>query len=81
MSPEDESLSPYLNSLSPVSNELSPANIQDLSTNSINSEDTGYTGDKSDNAMERKMMFLIIVEVIAASTMHVSIVQNRQTNG
>jgi hypothetical protein len=81
MSPEDESLSPYLDSLSPVSNELSPVNIQDLSTNSINSEDTGYTGDKSDNAMERKMMFLIIVEVIAASTMHVSIVQNRQTNG
>ena len=71
MSPEDESLSPYLDSLSPVSNELSPVNIQDLSTNSINSEDTGYTGDKSDNAMERKMMFLIIVEVIAASTMHV----------
>ena len=46
LSPENENLSPYLDSLSPVMNELSPAIKQDLSTISLYSGDTGYSGDK-----------------------------------
>jgi hypothetical protein len=51
LSPENKSLSPYFDSLSPVSNELSPEENQDLSTKPNNS---GDTGDKSDNMMEGK---------------------------
>ncbi len=49
ISPENESLSPYFDSLSPVSNKLSPEEYHDLSTKS---DDSGDTGNKSDNIVE-----------------------------
>jgi hypothetical protein len=52
ISPENENSSPYLDSLSPVSNELSPEEEEALSTNSLNSGDAGYTGDKLGYIME-----------------------------
>ena len=54
MSPENESLSPYLDGLSPVSKELSPEENQDLRIKTLNSGETGYTGDKIDYIMEEK---------------------------
>jgi hypothetical protein len=57
MSPENDSLSQYFDGLSPDSGKLYPENIQDLSTKSNNSEDTGHTGDKLDYIMDDKKDF------------------------
>jgi len=45
VSPENESLSPYIDGLSPGSEELSPEETKDLSTRSINSAVTEHTED------------------------------------
>jgi hypothetical protein len=44
---DEHKLSPYFDGLSQISNELSLDNIQDLSTKTNNSGDTGHTGDKT----------------------------------
>ncbi|MGN6346797.1 MAG: hypothetical protein ACTHME_03755 [Candidatus Nitrosocosmicus sp.] len=57
LSPENANLSPYFDSLSPVLNKLSPEENQDLSTNSINSGDTGYTGYKMEYSLDNEDHF------------------------
>ena len=52
MSPENESLSPYIEGLSPEKNKMSPDNHDGMSSKPIKSGDNGDTGDISHISIE-----------------------------
>ena len=62
MSPENESLTPYLEEMSPEKDRMSPDNQDDASSKPIKSGDNGDTGDISRISIEEDDKTLVVKE-------------------